>query len=73
MCPAETMGSLIRIATWLVAAFIALIAVNLVRQLLPRNKREPPTVFHWIPLIGNAVEYGMDPYSFFVRCQAKVS
>lgn len=52
---------------------VALVVVNACRQvLLPRNKSEPPTVFHWIPYIGNAVSYGMDPVAFFVKYRAKV-
>ncbi|KAJ2969501.1 hypothetical protein NQ176_g8628 [Zarea fungicola] len=51
---------------------VALVVVNACRQvLLPRNKSEPPTVFHWIPYIGNAVSYGMDPVAFFVKYRAK--
>jgi sterol 14-demethylase len=29
-------------------------------------------VFHWFPVIGNTVTYGMDPYRFFFECRAKV-
>ncbi|KAF1997978.1 cytochrome P450 [Amniculicola lignicola CBS 123094] len=35
------------------------------------NPNEPPVVFHWIPIIGNTITYGMDPYGFFFRNKAK--
>ncbi len=30
-------------------------------------------VFHWFPIIGSAVTYGMDPIKFFRDCRDKVS
>ena len=53
-------------------ALIVLFVGNVIRQLLPRSKTEPPTVFHWIPVVGNAVSYGMKPYEFFVENRKKV-
>lgn len=41
-------------------------------QIIPRSKTNPPLVFHWIPILGSAIEYGNDPMKFFVSCQAKV-
>lgn len=41
-------------------------------QLLLKNPNEPPVVFHWFPVIGNTVTYGMDPYGFFFACRKKV-
>jgi sterol 14-demethylase len=58
---------------WLIEALGAIIAMNVLRQALPRSKQEPPTVFHLFPFIGNAVSYGIDPPKFFKKCQAKVS
>lgn len=58
---------------WLGAAFVLLVVGNIVHQLLPRRASEPPAVFHWIPFVGNAVEYGLEPYRFFKRQQKKVS
>ena len=29
-------------------------------------------VFHWLPVIGSTVIYGIDPFKFFFDCQAKV-
>ncbi|KAE9399093.1 lanosterol 14-alpha-demethylase [Gymnopus androsaceus JB14] len=48
------------------------IVLNVLRQLIvPHSKTAPPVVFHWIPIIGSAIEYGNDPMKFFVNCQAK--
>lgn len=46
--------------------------INVLRQLLFKNPKEPPVVFHWFPFIGSTVSYGMDPYKFFFDCKAKV-
>ncbi|KAJ5064774.1 lanosterol 14-alpha-demethylase [Bipolaris maydis] len=49
-----------------VASFIFLaIVLNVLKQFLFKNPNEPPLVFHWVPIIGNTVWYGMDPYAFF--------
>ncbi|ESK93985.1 lanosterol 14-alpha-demethylase [Moniliophthora roreri MCA 2997] len=48
------------------------IVLNVLRQvLIPRNKSEPPVVFHWLPIIGSAVSYGNDPVNFFFKCREK--
>ena len=51
---------------------IGLVLINVCRQFLLRRKTEPPAVLHWLPYIGNAVSYGMDPVGFFNKCRAKV-
>ncbi|CAA90803.1 Lanosterol 14-alpha demethylase erg11 [Schizosaccharomyces pombe] len=43
----------------------------IINQLTSRNSKRPPIVFHWIPFVGSAVAYGMDPYVFFRECRAK--
>lgn len=54
-------------------AFVALsVVVNVAQQLLFKNPNEPPVVFHWLPVIGSTVTYGMDPPRFFVENRAKV-
>lgn len=54
------------------AAFITLaIVLNVLSQLLFKNPNEPPLVFHWLPIIGNTVTYGMDPYGFFEKNREK--
>ncbi|KAL2835266.1 cytochrome P450 [Aspergillus cavernicola] len=54
----------------IVGVFVAII-LNVARQLLFRNKNEPPMVFHWIPFVGNAIHYGMNPYGFFFSSRQK--
>ncbi|KAH9209072.1 14-alpha sterol demethylase Cyp51A [Leptodontidium sp. 2 PMI_412] len=66
-----TMHDLIRTAVYAGAALFASIAFNVIRQLFFRNPNEPPVVFHWVPLLGSAVTYGMEPYAFFSACQKK--
>ncbi|KAI9702568.1 MAG: Sterol 14-alpha demethylase [Candelina mexicana] len=51
--------------------FILLILTNVLQQVLLKNPNEPPVVFHWLPVIGSTVTYGMDPFKFFSHCQAK--
>ncbi|KFY71296.1 hypothetical protein V499_08514 [Pseudogymnoascus sp. VKM F-103] len=54
------------------ASFIALaVVLNVLSQLLPQNPNEPPLVFHWFPILGNTISYGMDPYPFFFKCREK--
>ena len=54
-------------------AFIVLtIGYNVLQQLLFKNPNEPPVVFHWLPVIGSTVIYGMEPFKFFSNCRAKV-
>jgi sterol 14alpha-demethylase len=56
-----------------IASFLVLAVVfNVLAQLLLRIPNEPPVVFHWFPVIGNTVAYGMDPYKFFFESRAKV-
>jgi len=42
-------------------------------QILPRKATEPPTVFHWFPVIGSTISYGANPTGFLSECQKKVS
>lgn len=54
-------------------AFIVLsVVLNVLKQLLFKNPNEPPVVFHWFPVIGSTVTYGMAPYEFFFANRAKV-
>lgn len=43
----------------------------IVHQLYLGNPHEPPVVFHWLPLLGSTVAYGIDPYKFFFSCREK--
>jgi sterol 14-demethylase len=55
------------------ASFIVLaVVLNVLNQILFKNPNEPPIVFHWLPIIGNTITYGMDPYAFFFQCKEKV-
>ncbi|KAK2615854.1 hypothetical protein N8I77_002579 [Diaporthe amygdali] len=57
-------------ALWLtVYGLLLAIALNVLRQLLPRNKSEPPVIFHWFPFIGSAISYGTDPCKFYKQCR----
>ena len=69
--------SLVPVHGWsIVAAFACIlvfaIAANILQQTLLTTSDKPPVVFHWIPLIGSTVTYGIDPFKFFFECQAKV-
>jgi sterol 14-demethylase len=62
-------GSQIGIA---IAAFLAIaVGLNVANQLLFVNPNEPPVVFHWFPVIGSTITYGMDPPKFFQENRAK--
>lgn len=49
------------------------VVLNVLNQVLFRNPNEPPVVFHWFPLVGSTITYGMDPPRFFKENQEKVS
>lgn len=51
---------------------LRLLHASLALQLAPRDPRRPPVVFHYVPIIGCAVSYGMDPYKFMFDCREKV-
>ena len=48
------------------------VVLNVLDQLLLKNPNEPPVVFHWLPIFGSTVVYGIDPYKFFFDCREKV-
>ncbi|KAI1811627.1 cytochrome P450 [Poronia punctata] len=55
-----------------IASFIFLSVVfNVLGQILFKKSNEPPVVFHWFPIIGSTITYGMDPPTFFRECRAK--
>ncbi|KAG6851134.1 hypothetical protein H0H93_001014 [Arthromyces matolae] len=48
------------------------IILNVAWQLLvPRKATDPPLVFHWLPYVGSAIQYGNDPMNFFFACREK--
>jgi sterol 14-demethylase len=63
------LGSQIGLA---IAGFLVVsIALNVANQILFKNPNEPPVVFHWLPIIGSTVTYGMDPPAFFQKNREK--
>jgi hypothetical protein len=52
--------------------FVLAVVLNALKQLLFKKSNEPPVVFHWFPIIGSTIAYGIDPYKFFFSCQKKV-
>lgn len=45
---------------------------NIIAQLLLRLRKDRvPLVWYWIPWVGSAIPYGMQPYDFFNDCQKK--
>jgi hypothetical protein len=65
-------GTGIVVAAGVAAFFVLSVVLNVLSQLLFKNPNEPPVVFHWIPIIGSTITYGIDPYKFFFECKAKV-
>lgn len=49
------------------------VLVNVLNQILFKNPNEPPMVFHWFPLIGSTVTYGIDPPRWMKVQREKVS
>ncbi|KAJ5499114.1 Cytochrome P450 [Penicillium expansum] len=64
-------GQILCIAYYTTGLFLVSIVLNVIKQLVFYNRKEPPVVFHWIPFIGSTVAYGMDPYQFFFASRAK--
>ena len=54
------------------AIILISILFNILDQLYRPRGNLPPVVFHYFPVIGSMVTYGMDPFKFFFDCQAKV-
>ena len=52
--------------------FASIVLTNVLYQVLFKRRNEPPVVFHWLPIIGSTVTYGIDPFRFFFKCQKKV-
>ncbi|KNG83092.1 14-alpha sterol demethylase Cyp51A, partial [Aspergillus nomiae NRRL 13137] len=65
------MVSFTLVSAYAAAGVLAIIILNVLRQLFFRNKSDPPLVFHWVPFVGSTVTYGMDPYAFFFSCRQK--
>ncbi|KAF2865707.1 cytochrome P450 51A [Massariosphaeria phaeospora] len=65
------MHSLLHAAGYLISSLLTLIIANLLSQSLLHKKSEPPVIFHWLPFIGNAVSYGVNPHRFLASCREK--
>ena len=77
MVPFTVFPSIVSSYAWnfvVVVAFIISLTIlaNVLQQTLLKKQNEPPVVFHWLPVIGSTVTYGIDPFKFFFKCQAKV-
>ncbi|ETS85564.1 Eburicol 14-alpha-demethylase [Pestalotiopsis fici W106-1] len=68
MNAAETFVQLIQYS---IGVLIITIAANALWQQIPREKSEPPLVFHFLPFVGNAISYGTDPVKFYESCRQK--
>ena len=55
-----------------ILGLVGVIAINILRQVFFVDLSKPPIVFHWLPLVGSTISYGMDPYKFFSFCREKV-
>ncbi|TGZ78920.1 lanosterol 14-alpha-demethylase [Ascodesmis nigricans] len=53
------------------AILVFAVVANVLQQILLRDPKKPPVVFHYFPWIGSTVAYGMDPYRFFGDNQKK--
>lgn len=53
-------------------AIVVYWAFHILSQLvIPKDPKVVPTVFSWVPIMGNAVEFGKDPITFLKTCQKK--
>ncbi|KAF2019813.1 cytochrome P450 [Aaosphaeria arxii CBS 175.79] len=65
------MGVVLSVLYSTIGAVLFIVLVNLFSQKFLRKANEPPVVFHWIPFVGNAIAYGMDPLGFLTSCREK--
>ncbi|KAI1435348.1 cytochrome P450 51 [Xylaria sp. CBS 124048] len=55
-----------------VAALLFLtVSLNVIKQIFFKNPNEPPVIFHWFPVIGSTITYGIDPPRFLAENRAK--
>ncbi|KAJ5093443.1 hypothetical protein N7456_009304 [Penicillium angulare] len=64
-------SQILHITFYAIAIVAVAVFANVVNQTLFYRRNEPPVVFHWFPIIGSTVRYGMDPYKFFFECREK--
>ena len=70
--PQLVIGQVLRISGYGIALVLIAVVLNVISQLFFYSKNEPPVVFHWFPILGSTISYGMDPYRFFLSCRKKV-
>ncbi|KAJ1033819.1 hypothetical protein NDA16_000029 [Ustilago loliicola] len=68
---ADSSASVKAISLAIAVPFIAILLNVASQLLLPKPKNLPPVVFHFVPIIGSAIYYGIDPYKFFFECREK--
>ncbi|KAM0755231.1 lanosterol 14-alpha-demethylase [Meredithblackwellia eburnea MCA 4105] len=55
-----------------IAVALGVVFLNVVQQLVkPRDPTLPPVVLYYVPWVGCAVSYGMDPLQFMFDCREK--
>ncbi|KAH7105856.1 cytochrome P450 [Auriculariales sp. MPI-PUGE-AT-0066] len=55
-----------------IGLFGTAVILNIASQcLLPRDPKLPPEIWNWIPFVGSAIEYGMDPIGFVQRYRSQ--
>lgn len=72
LLPQLVIGQVLRISGYGIAVVLTSVVLNVINQLFFYSKNEPPVVFHWFPILGSTISYGMDPYHFFLSCRRKV-
>ncbi|KIS68081.1 sterol 14 alpha-demethylase [Mycosarcoma maydis] len=72
LTPLADSSAWIKTITVLVLLPLLAVVLNVASQLLLATpKNHPPVVFHFVPVIGSAIYYGIDPYKFFFECREK--
>lgn len=66
------LGQIARVSAYVLGIVFISVLLNVFNQLFLYNRNEPPVVFHWFPILGSTISYGMDPYQFFFACRQKV-
>ncbi|KAH7050239.1 cytochrome P450 51 [Macrophomina phaseolina] len=66
-----SIAMLLSFVAYAATGLVAAVTFHVLRQLFFFTKNEPPVVFHWFPLLGSTVSFGMDPLKFFADCKKK--
>ncbi|KAI7897729.1 lanosterol 14-alpha demethylase [Cokeromyces recurvatus] len=69
---ASSLPPLSTLVIYTLLAFGLSIIYNILNQLYgKKDPKAPPVVFSWLPFMGNAVEFGVNPIQFLQNCQKK--